>query len=89
MSGLKKGLFALAGCLVLVMMVMAAPAALAAPKGATLQSMIDPNKEYVVVNCINTIEYWNAHKWAWKKAGELFNVKTPGSAPTTTIPARW
>lgn len=76
MSGARKGVCALAGCLILVLMVLSVPAAVAAPKGATLFSMIDPNKEYVVVNCINTIEYWNAHKWAWKKAGELFNVRT-------------
>jgi ABC-type sugar transport system substrate-binding protein len=38
--------------------------------------MIDPNDEYVVVCCIDSIEYWNAHRYAWKKAGELYNVKT-------------
>ena len=42
----------------------------------TLQSMIDPNDEYVVVCCIDSIEYWNAHRYAWKKAGELYGVKT-------------
>src|ERR1700690_1948284 len=58
------------------MMVAVAPAVTAAPATGTLWSMIDSNKEYVVVNCINTIEYWNAHKYAWKKAGDLFGVKT-------------
>lgn len=53
----------------------AAAAGAGAPTG-TLQSMIDPNDEYVVVCCIDTIEYWNAHRYAWKKAGELYNVKT-------------
>lgn len=42
----------------------------------TLQSMVDPNDEYVVVCCIDSIEYWNAHRYAWKKAGELYGVKT-------------
>ena len=75
MSGLRKGSLALAGCLFIFMMVAVAPTVTAAPAG-TLWSKIDPNKEYVVVNCINTIEYWNAHKYAWKHAGELFGVKT-------------
>lgn len=51
----------------------AAPAQ-AAP--GTLQSMINPNDTYAVVCCINSIEYWNAHRYAWKKAGELYGVKT-------------
>lgn len=42
----------------------------------TLQSMIDPSDEYVVVCCIDSIEYWNAHRYAWKKAGELYGVTT-------------
>jgi ribose transport system substrate-binding protein len=46
------------------------------PGGDTLFSKIDPNDEYVVVCCIETIEYWNAHRYAWKEAGKLFNVKT-------------
>lgn len=75
MSGLRKGSLALAGCLFIFMMVAVAPTVTAAPAG-TLWSKIEPNKEYVVVNCINTIEYWNAHKYAWKNAGELFGVKT-------------
>ena len=76
MSGLRKWSLLLAGCLFAVMMVAVTPTVAAAPTGGTLWSMIDSNKEYVVVNCINTIEYWNAHKYAWKKAGELFGVKT-------------
>lgn len=47
----------------------------------TLLSMIDPNDEYIVVNCLNNIEYFNAHKWGWKKAGELFGVKTSFIGP--------
>ncbi|MDR2088836.1 MAG: substrate-binding domain-containing protein [Clostridiales Family XIII bacterium] len=42
----------------------------------TLQSLIDPNDEYIVVNCINNLEYWNAMKWSWKEAGKSFGVKT-------------
>jgi ribose transport system substrate-binding protein len=47
-----------------------------APKEGTIWSMVNPDDVYYVVNCINTIEYWNAHKYAWKEAGKLFNVKT-------------
>ena len=75
MRSLGKGVLVLAGCLFLVMMA-GAPSVMAAPAPGTLWSMIDHNKEYVVVNCINTIEYWNAHKYGWKKAGEMFGVKT-------------
>ena len=46
-----------------------------APSG-TLQSMIDPTDEYVVVCCIDSIEYWNAHRYGWQKAGELYGVNT-------------
>ncbi|MFI5367826.1 MAG: substrate-binding domain-containing protein [Spirochaetia bacterium] len=85
MSGAKKWFVAMAGCALVIMMLAGcaqqgtsakAAAGAGAAGSGTLQSMIDPNKEYVVVNCINTIEYWNAHKYAWKKAGQLFNVKT-------------
>ena len=34
----------------------------------TLQSMIDPNDQYAVVCCIDSIEYWNAHRYGWKKS---------------------
>jgi ABC-type sugar transport system substrate-binding protein len=50
--------------------------AVSANAAVTLQSMIDPNDEYVVVCCINSIEYWNAHRYGWNKAGELYGVKT-------------
>ena len=48
----------------------------ALPASGTLQSMIDSNDVYQVVCCINGIEYWNAHRYAWNKAGELYGVKT-------------
>lgn len=60
----------------------AAPAANNAAAGdGTLQSMISPNEEYIVVNCLNNIEYWNAQKYGWEKAGELFGVKTSFVGP--------
>jgi ribose transport system substrate-binding protein len=42
----------------------------------TLASMIDPNDVYSVVCCIDSIEYWNAHRYAWQEAGRLWGVKT-------------
>ncbi len=47
----------------------------------TLASRISPNEEYIVVNCLNNIEYFNAHKWAWEEAGELMGVKTSWVGP--------
>lgn len=59
----------------------AAPNAPAAAGDGSLQSMISPNEEYIVVNCLNNIEYWNAQKYGWEKAGELFGVKTSFVGP--------
>ena len=42
----------------------------------TLQSQIDTSDEYIAVCCLNNLEYFNAHKYGWEKAGELFGVKT-------------
>jgi ribose transport system substrate-binding protein len=86
MSMVRKGFMAAAGFVLLAALLLAGCGQQAAPAAAgagaakgssgTLWSKIDPNREYIVVNCINTIEYWNAHRYAWKKAGQLFNVKT-------------
>ncbi len=42
---------------------------------------ISPDEEYIIVNCLNNIEYFNAHKWGWQKAGEMFGVKTSFVGP--------
>jgi ABC-type sugar transport system substrate-binding protein len=42
----------------------------------TLQARINPDDTYYVVCCIDQIEFFNAHKMAWKLAGQLYNVKT-------------
>lgn len=47
----------------------------------TLGSMIDPNDEYIVVNCLNNIEYFNSQKYGWELAGKLFGVKTSWVGP--------
>jgi len=46
----------------------------------TLQSMINPNDTYVVVGCIDSIEYWNAHRFGWRMAGQLYGVNTEWQA---------
>lgn len=52
-----------------------------ASETGTLQSTISSDEEYIIVNCLNNIEYFNAHKWGWQKAGELFGVKTSFVGP--------
>jgi ribose transport system substrate-binding protein len=47
----------------------------------TLQSMVSPDEEYIIVNCYNNLEFFNAQKWGWQKAGELFGVKTSFVGP--------
>ncbi|GHU80652.1 hypothetical protein FACS189468_1010 [Spirochaetia bacterium] len=42
----------------------------------TLQAQIDPNDTYYVVCAFDQIEFFNAHKMAWKEAGKMFNVNT-------------
>jgi ribose transport system substrate-binding protein len=42
---------------------------------------ISSDEEYIIVNCLNNIEYFNAHKWGWDKAGEMFGVKTSFVGP--------
>ena len=52
-----------------------------AADGETLQSMISSDEEYIIVNCLNNIEYFNAHKYGWEKAAELFGVKASFYGP--------
>ncbi|MDO4565008.1 MAG: substrate-binding domain-containing protein [Clostridia bacterium] len=47
----------------------------------TVWSTVDSNEEYIVVNCLNNIEYFNAHKYMWEKCGELFGVKVSFTGP--------
>lgn len=47
----------------------------------TLQSMISSDEEYIIVNCLNNIEYFNAHKYGWEMAGKLFGVEVSFSGP--------
>lgn len=65
---------ALAGAMLLGMTVTASAA-------GTLLDDVDPNEEYIIVNCLNNIEYFNAHKYMWEKCGEIFGVKTSFTGP--------
>lgn len=56
------------------------PDAPAAADG-TLQSMISSDEEYVIVNCLNNIEYFNSQKYGWEMAGKLFGVKVSFTGP--------
>ena len=47
----------------------------------TLQEKISPDEEYIIVNCLNNIEYFNAHKYGWEQAAKLFGVKASFYGP--------
>jgi len=49
--------------------------------GTGIFADISADEEYVIVNCYNNIEYFNAHKWAWEQAGIAFGVKTSFVGP--------
>jgi len=42
---------------------------------------ISQDDEYIFVNCLRNIEFFSAHKYAWRKAGEAFGVKTSYVGP--------
>ena len=58
-----------------------AAAGAAATAAGAFGAQIDPNDEYIFVCCLNNIEYFNAHKYGWKMAGDLFGVKTSWVGP--------
>lgn len=53
----------------------------AAAATGTIWASIDPDEEYIVVNCLNNIEYFNAHKYMWEQCGEMFGVKVSFTGP--------
>ena len=89
---MKKILLSL--CALLLALTFAGSSAIAADTvsvpATTLQAKINPNDTYYVVCCIDQIEFFNAHKMAWKIAGQMYNVKTewvgiPGSDLTEMV----
>ena len=41
----------------------------------------DPNEEYLAVACMGNLEYFSAHKFAWKWMGDRLGVKTSYIGP--------
>jgi ribose transport system substrate-binding protein len=75
-----KKILALALSLVLILGITGISIAETASTG-TVWSSVDPNEEYIVVNCLNNIEYFNAHKYMWEQCGKLFGVKVSFTGP--------
>lgn len=48
---------------------------------ATPASAADPEEEYIYVSCMGNLEFFNAHKFGWKWAGEQVGVKTTYVGP--------
>ncbi len=42
---------------------------------------LDSSEEYIFILCLNSIEYFNAHKYEWNKLGDMFGVKTSIMGP--------
>lgn len=58
-----------------------AAAAAAPTDNGTIWSSVDPSEEYIVVNCLNNIEYFNAHKYMWEQCGKMFGVSVSFTGP--------
>lgn len=48
---------------------------------ATPASAAEPEEEYIYVSCMGNLEFFNAHKFGWKWAGEQVGVKTTYVGP--------
>jgi len=57
--------------------------ALGLPAGSTLAAGVqgDANEEYIAVACMGNLEYFRAHKYAWKQIGDKLGVKTSYIGP--------
>ncbi len=57
--------------------------ALAIPAGRTLGAGLQgsPSEEYIAVACMGNLEYFRAHKYAWKQIGDQLGVKTSYIGP--------
>lgn len=47
----------------------------------TILADVEEGETYIIVNCLNNIEYFNAHKYAWEQCGELFGVNVQFTGP--------
>ena len=59
-----------------------APAAPAAPAAAPTAAT--SNEEYIYVSAMGNLEFFNAHKYGWKWAGQVLGVKATYVGPATT-----
>lgn len=64
---------------VMLTVIMTATLFLAA--AASPASAADPEEEYIYVSCMGNLEFFNAHKFGWKWAGEQVGVKTTYVGP--------
>ena len=44
-------------------------------------SGLSSDDEYIFINCLRNIEFFNAYRYGWEKAGEAFGVKTTYMGP--------
>ena len=59
-----------------------------ADSGTRIADAVSADESYIFVNCLGNIEFFNAHKYGWAKAGEQFGVKTSYVGPADfDIPA--
>jgi ribose transport system substrate-binding protein len=65
--------------------------ALSLPAGSTRAAGLQgsANEEYIAVSCMGNIEYFRAHKYAWKQIGDQLGVKTSYIGPAEyDVPAQ-
>ncbi len=58
----------------------ATPAASTGSEGQSAKPATS-NEEYIYVSCMGNLEFFNAHKYGWKWAGEVLGVKTTYVGP--------
>jgi len=78
--------FVLLFALISVLVLGCAPAPTAAPASSSGDESqpaqpATSNEEYIYVSCMGNLEFFNAHKYGWKWAGEVVGVKTSYVGP--------
>jgi ribose transport system substrate-binding protein len=62
------------GCAAALLLAACAPAATPAPSAGTGGSVDTSGEEYIYVSMMGNLEFFNAHKYGWKWAGEALGV---------------
>jgi len=78
--------FALHLLLVVILLAACAPVPVTAPTQlpagqASGNNPANPNEEYIYVSAMGNLEFFNAHKYGWKWAGDALGVKTSYVGP--------